>query len=515
MQPHLIPSTHAAMMVAMFSGFLAAGAAEPQAASRSPNVVLIVSDDQHWGDYGFMGHPHLRTPNLDRLAAESLVFRRGYVPSSLCCPSLASLITGRYPHEHGIVGNDPPEPPGAAAGSPEARQAFLAGRGVLNRRMAEWPTLPRLLAAHGYRSLQTGKWWQGDFAQGGFTEGMTKGGRHGDDGLAIGRTTMEPIKDFVGRCRAAGTPFFVWYAPMLPHDPHDPPQELVDHYAARTDSIHVARYWGNVERFDRTVGELLDHLDQEQLAADTLVVYVADNGWLQNATTPRFAVRSKQSPHDGGLRTPIMLRRPGVIAPAASDALASSLDILPTVLAACGIQAPAGLPGVNLLDEQAVAERPQVFGECYSHTIVDLDAPERGLLWRWTVRGDWKLIVPAAAPPGLLTNRGPIVDERSQGKHERGEAELYNLATDPRENHDVAAEHSELVSALRQSIDAWWTPKDAAREATDADSRSAASAAASRPLITIDKAARNGNKISHCFVRPTFAWPRTESMPDD
>ena len=515
MQPHLIPSTHAAMMVAMFSGFLAAGAAEPQAASRSPNVVLIVSDDQHWGDYGFMGHPHLRTPNLDRLAAESLVFRRGYVPSSLCCPSLASMITGRYPHEHGIVGNDPPEPPGAAAGSPEARQAFLASRGVLNRRMAEWPTLPRLLAAHGYRSLQTGKWWQGDFSQGGFTEGMTKGGRHGDDVLAIGRTTMEPIKDFVGRCRAAGTPFFVWYAPMLPHDPHDPPQELVDHYAARTDSIHVARYWGNVERFDRTVGELLDHLDQEQLAADTLVVYVADNGWLQNATTPLFAVRSKQSPHDGGLRTPIMLRRPGVIAPAASDALASSLDILPTVLAACGIQAPAGLPGVNLLDEQAVAERPQVFGECYSHTIVDLDAPERGLLWRWTVRGDWKLIVPAAAPPGLLTNRGPIVDERSQGKHELGEAELYNLATDPRENHDVAAEHSELVSALRQSIDAWWTPKDAAREATDADSRSAASAAASRPLITIDKAARNGNKISHCFVRPTFAWPRTESMPDD
>ena len=116
MQPHLIPSTHAAMMVAMFSGFLAAGAAEPQAASRSPNVVLIVSDDQHWGDYGFMGHPHLRTPNLYRLAAESLVFRRGYVPSSLCCPSLASLITGRYPHEHWIVGNDPPEPPGAAAG---------------------------------------------------------------------------------------------------------------------------------------------------------------------------------------------------------------------------------------------------------------------------------------------------------------------------------------------------------------------------------------------------------------
>jgi len=474
------------LMAAMISGFMVSHASEPQAVSRPPNVVLIVSDDQHWGDYGFMGHPHLRTPSLDRLAAESLVFRHGYVPSSLCCPSLASLITGRYPHEHGIVGNDPPEIPGVAAGSPEARQAFQAGRAVLNRRMAEWPTLPRLLAAHGYHSLQTGKWWQGDFSQGGFTEGMTKGGRHGDEGLAIGRSTMAPIKDFIGRCRAAGTPFLVWYAPMLPHDPHDPPQELVDHYATRTDSIHVARYWGNVERFDRTVGELLDHLDQEQLAADTLVVYVADNGWLQNAAAPRFAVRSKQSPHDGGLRTPIMLRRPGVIAPATSDALASSLDILPTVLAACGIEAPAGLPGVNLLDEQAVAERTQVFGECYSHTIVDLDEPERGLLWRWTVRGDWKLIAPAAAPPGLLTNRGPIVDELSQGKHERGEAELYNLATDPRENDDVAAAHPELVGELRQSIDAWWTPKDAAKAAAQADpGRKAAAAARRSPNLLV------------------------------
>ena len=94
---------------------------------RPPNVVLILSDDQHWGDYGFMGHEHLRTPALDRLARESLVFTRGYVPSSLCCPSLASLITGRYPHEHKIVGNDPPEnPPGPPRVA--GRQGRLRGR---------------------------------------------------------------------------------------------------------------------------------------------------------------------------------------------------------------------------------------------------------------------------------------------------------------------------------------------------------------------------------------------------
>ncbi|RYD34484.1 MAG: sulfatase, partial [Verrucomicrobiaceae bacterium] len=77
------------------------------AMAAPPNVVMIISDDQGFGDYGFMGHPLAATPHLDKLAARSLCFKNGYVPSSLCCPSLASLITGRYPHQHGITGNDP------------------------------------------------------------------------------------------------------------------------------------------------------------------------------------------------------------------------------------------------------------------------------------------------------------------------------------------------------------------------------------------------------------------------
>ena len=414
-----------------FDAFLAA-AAETSAAARpekgkAPNVVLIVSDDQHWRDYGFMGHEHLRTPHLDRLARESRVYRRGYVTSSLCCPSLASVITGRYPHEHRIVGNDPPG----------GKDAFAAGRERMNEHLAEWPTLPRLLAARGFLSLQTGKWWQGDFSRGGFTAGMTKGGRHGDEGLAIGRTTLQPIYDFIGRCRRDGKPFFIWYAPMLPHDPHDPPADLVEHYAAKTDSLHVARYWGNVERFDRTVGDLLDHLDREQLARDTLVVYVTDNGWIQDPQAARFAPRSKLSPYDGGLRTPIMLRRPGTIEPKTSDALASAIDIAPTVLAACGVEPPEGLPGVNLLDEQAVAGRKQIFGECYTHTIVDLDDPAKSLLWRWTVTDRWKLIVPATAG---------------------GESELFDIAADPAEATNLAAARPEIVRELSTSLDGWWTP---------------------------------------------------------
>ena len=441
----------------------AAGSAAEAARPAARNVVLIVSDDQHWRDYGFMGHPHLRTPHLDRLARESLVFPRGYVTSSLCCPSLASIITGRFPHEHRIVGNDPPETPGVPRKSPQGQAAFVAGRERMNAHLAEWPTLPGLLGAAGFQSLQTGKWWQGDFSRGGFTEGMTKGARHGDEGLAIGRKSMEPLFEFVDRQAAAERPFFVWYAPMLPHDPHDPPADLVEHYSSRTDSVHVARYWGNVERFDRTVGELLDHLDRTGLSRDTLVVYVTDNGWIQDPASPRFAPRSKLSPADGGLRTPIMLRQPGTIPPGTSDELASAVDIMPTVLAACGVAAPAGLPGVNLLDAAAVAARRQVFGECYTHTLVDLDDPAQSLLWRWTVRDRvvdgrrerWKLVLPSATKPFPAAAAGNV-DPESRGRHERGEVELFELAADPDESKNLAAARPELVAELARSLDGFW-----------------------------------------------------------
>jgi len=428
--------------------------------SVGPNVVLIVSDDQHWGDHGFMGHPHLRTPHLDRLARESLVYRRGYVPSSLCCPSLASLITGRFPHEHRIVGNDPPDSDRLPRNTPEGRQRFEAGREAMNRHLAEWPTLPALLAPLGYRSLQTGKWWQGDFSRGGFTAGMTRGERHGDDGLAIGRKTFAPIETFIDESRAAGTPFLVWYAPMLPHDPHDPPADLVEHYAAVAPSPHVARYWGNVERFDRTVGQLLDLLDAKGLTESTLVVFVTDNGWIQSPDHPRYAPRSKRSPYDGGVRTPILLRQPGRIAPAESDVPVSSVDIVPTVLAATGAAAPAGLPGVDLLDPVAVASRPAVFGECFTHTLVDLDDPTASLLWRWVVRGRWKLIVPErlAATDRRLDVEATALDADSREWLEAGSPRLFDLDADSGENRDTAAEHPDLVADLRGILDAWWMP---------------------------------------------------------
>jgi uncharacterized sulfatase len=414
------------------------------ALAAPPNVVLIIADDQAWTDYGFMGHPHIRTPYLDRLASQSLALRRGYVPSSLCSPSLATILTGLYPHQHGVTSNDPPLPAGKAGRAAQQDASFLEGRRRLIANFERVPTLPRLLAGRGYVSFQAGKWWGGDFRNGGFTHGMShgdpsRGGRHGDEGLAIGRQTMRPVLDFIDQAARDEKPFLVWYAPMMPHSPHTPPERLLAHYRDKTASREVARYWAMCEWFDESCGQLLDHLDRKHLAENTLVVFLADNGWIQDPEADRYAPRSKQSPYDGGLRTPILLRWPGRIEPRRSEALASSIDLAPTILAAASSGRTSEMQGVNLLDPESVDRRDRLYGEIFTHNAVDLVRPASSLRFRWIVQGGWKLIVPDA-------RNEPVAP-----------VELFDVAHDPAESNDLAGRHSERVRAMRRALDAWWS----------------------------------------------------------
>lgn len=410
------------------------------AADQRPNVVLIIADDHAWTDYGFMGHEHVQTPHIDRLASQSLTFKRGYVPSSLCCPSLATIISGLYPHQHKVTSNDPPIPANMKPGEFQKSAAFTDGREIMNRHLEAVPTLPRLLADRGYLSLQTGKWWQGNFRRGGFTHGMTKGNRHGDEGLDIGRKTMAPIFDFVSTAKAQKKPFFVWYAPLMPHDPHTPPERLLAKYKDKTPSLHIAKYWAMIEWFDETCGQLMGHLDREGLSDNTIVIYVADNGWIQDPDSPRFAPRSKKSPYDGGLRTPIMVRWPAKVAPRMSDELAMSIDITPTLLTAIGLKPTEQMQGLNLLDEAAVKNRRTIHGACFTHNAVDLHDPSQNVENRWIIDGSWKLIQPGKQSPN------------------KTEAELFDLAADPRESADLAAKNPELVKSLRRKLATWWEP---------------------------------------------------------
>ncbi len=404
----------------------------PQSSGQRPNVLLIIGDDQAWGDFGFMGHRHIRTPHLDRLADQGVVFTRGYVPTSLCRPSLMTILTGLYPHQHRITGNDP------IRGVP---------REVLLESVRRLPTLPRVLSRAGYLCFQSGKWWEGSWREGGFTHGMThgdpqRGGRHGDLGLRIGRQGLEPIFRFLQECQRQKRPFFVWYAPFLPHRPHNPPQRLLRHYLSVAPSVHEARYWAMCQWFDETCGELLNYLEQHHLADNTLVVFVVDNGWIQHPERSGYAARSKRSPYEGGVRTPVVLRWPRRFRPRRDEqTLVSTVDLMPTILSACGVEVPSGLPGVNLLPvcQGEPLSRRCVFGEIFHHDIVDFSRPQASLLYRWVICDSWKLIQPHAVA-------APV--------------ELYDLSRDPHERVNLADRHPQQVRKLQRALDQWWSVQE-------------------------------------------------------
>jgi len=395
-------------------------------ASERPNIVMIVGDDMGWTDFGFMGSKVVHTPNLDKLAAESTLFPNGYVPTSLCRASLATLLTGLYGHQHQICCNDPPEGINRADMNPFMRRA---------------PALPRLLSSLGYVSFQTGKFWEGHYVNAGFTEGMTIKGRHGDDGLVIGRSTMKPIDDFLDRHK--GEPFFLWYAPMMPHEPHDPPHRLMSKYQTPDRPVPLGAYFAMCEWFDETCGQLLRSLEQRGLRENTLVVFVVDNGWIQSVEPPKqgrnhFDPKSKRSPYDGGVRTPILFRWPGKIPAAKRNDLVSTVDLAPTLLAAAGMEPPTSMQGINLLpfmESGKPMDRDAVVGEIFVHTCVELGHPGLNLTHRWIRSGDWKLIVPA--------------DSKDQ-------PELFNLADDPHEKNDLAAKHPDQVTKLSEQLKEWW-----------------------------------------------------------
>lgn len=393
-------------------------------AADKPNVLLIVGDDWGWTDFGFMGHRTIQTPHLDKLAKESAVFPNGYTPTSLCRASLATILTGQYAHQHKICCNDPPQGVDRAQMLP-----FLKNS----------PTIPRLLKEAGYRSFQTGKFWEGHFSNGGFTHGMTTRGRHGEEGLVIGRQGVKPIFDFI---EAGKDPWFIWYAPMMPHTPHNPPERLLKKYAVDGREARLAAYWAMCEWTDETIGALLKYLDDNKLADNTIVMFVVDNGWIQTEGPVRkgeqFLTRSKNTPYDAGVRTPILIKWPGKTKPVRSEELVSTIDVAPTILAACGANVPKSMTGLNLhalSHGQAKAKRDAVFGEIYLHTSKTLEKPAVNLTHRWTRAGDWKLILPLDAMP-----------------------ELYNLKDDPAEKKNLAGERKDDVARLTKLLNAQWNP---------------------------------------------------------
>lgn len=403
--------------------------------TERPNVVLIISDDQAWTDYSFMGHPHIETPNLDRLGSEGILYERGYVTAPLCRPSLASIATGLYPHQTGIRGNDPVG--WRAARTPQDKAAL---RARMTAPMQTQPSFIKELQAHGYATLQTGKWWEGNPLEHGFDQAMShgnplKGGRHGDEGLKIGRSTMQPIHDFVDKAVADEAPFLIWYGVFLPHTPHNAPKELFEKYRTVAPSEPIAWYWANCEWLDQTCGALIHHLKEKGVYEKTLFVYTCDNGWIQDPDRRnRFASRSKREPYEMGIRTPIFLSQKDKIEALRDETtMASNIDIAPTILKACGIAVPEAMKGLDLRVPKKLQARDRIYVDVYEHDS-DLDQlvdPDHELTAR-VVIDDWDKLI-----------------ERPD------RAELYNLQNDPDEQNDLQEKSPKKATILKAILRQW------------------------------------------------------------
>lgn len=207
------------------------------------------------------------------------------------------------------------------------------------------------------------------------------------------------------------------------------------------------------EWLDETCGELLAYLEKKGALENTLIVYICDNGWAARSTRAddpnqkgegKFALRSKSSPYENGIRTPIMLSWPGRIEPKEDPNFAHSIDLFPTIAAAAGLEAPEGLPGINLLDETARNERKMVFGSVHSTQNITIGNPDDTLQYLWGIEGDWKLLV-----------RYHGKDVRNAHIWDTKPVRLYNLKNDLHEENELSAQHSKIVERLRAKIEAW------------------------------------------------------------
>ncbi|MHB1558615.1 MAG: arylsulfatase [Isosphaeraceae bacterium] len=452
----------AAAMVAALA--LTRGVALGSQPERRPNIVLIMTDDQGYGDVGFHGNPRIRTPNLDRLARES-VRMANFCVSPVCSPTRSSLLTGRYNYRTGVV------------------DTYL-GRSMMR---PDETTIAEVLGPAGYRTAIFGKWHLGDNApmrpidQGFQRELVIKGGGLGQPSNPPGgEHYLDPILEddgrahrFQGYCSDIYTsaaidfltakddrPFFAYLAFNCPHEPLEAPSAELDSYKgvdlsasafpqlghpipenSRSSNEDIARVYAMVTNIDTNVGRLLKALDERGIARDTIVIFLTDNG------PARFRFNgglrgAKGTPYDGGIRVPFLIRWPGHLTPGrVVNPLAAHIDVFPTLLDACGVPLPTGLK----IDGKSLM--PLLRGD------ENVAWPDRTLFFQWH-RGDvpelgrafgartqrYKLVRRESPPPG--TKPPPL--------------ELYDLEADPYEEHNIAAKKPRLVERMYAEYVAWF-----------------------------------------------------------
>jgi arylsulfatase A-like enzyme len=423
--------------------------------TKQPNIVLIISDDQDNEHLGFMGNPVVRTPNWDRLAEQGTVFTTCHLTASRCRPSLASLLSGRLPHQSGIYANYHKERTGG--------NNDIDGEKMLDPKNS----LPRLLKRAGYATYGSGKYWEGDARAMGFTHGLAKTRRFGE----FARKGQDELFSFIDE-NAGKKPMFVWWAPLMPHTPHNPPKQFLEMFDPGDIPVPDYITRENREEFlkkehlslameawtDDEFGKLRAKLEEKGEDANTLYVFLIDNGWCNG-------LPAKGSVFEKGVRTPVFFSQPGRIPEGVRRKdLISSLDIYPTILSYAGAEVPESAEGKNLreaIETDAPVGRDKLFGAIYPTAGTENGQfPERDVYALYVRSGKWKYVYYTRDVKGNVAGRPFKLHHyfADAPLRDRGDQNLYNLEKDPYELKNLSEEpqNQERLKDFKRKVFDWW-----------------------------------------------------------
>jgi arylsulfatase B len=415
---------------------------------RRPNVILLMTDDQGYGDLGCHGNPVIRTPNLDALHSRSVRFTNFHV-SPTCSPTRSALMTGRYTNATGAWHT-------------------IQGRSLLRRGEV---TIADCFRASGYRTGIFGKWHLGDNfpcrpQDRGFEETLVHGGGgiwqtpdhfgndySGDTYLHNGKREayrgfctgvwFDNAMRFIDESSQAGRPFFCYIPTNAPHAPMWPPESYEAPYRG-VKGLREPGFYGMIANIDENFGRLAKFLRDRKLEQNTLLIYMTDNGSSSGAQTFNAGMRGqKGSPYDGGHRVPFFMHWPegGLIGGRDVKQLAAHIDVLPTMIDYCRLSRPQGQPMHGRSLKPLLGGVPPSEFQWPERTIVtDSQRLENIVKWRQAA---------------VMTSRWRLVNASPDGDPSR--LELFDMDADPGQQRNVAREHPDVVAKLSADYDLWWT----------------------------------------------------------
>lgn len=443
-------------------------AAKPLASEARPNFLVILCDDLGYGDLGCFGHPHIKTPHLDKLAEAGIRLTDCYSSAPVCSPSRVGILTGRTPNRTGVYD-----------WIPAGHAAHLKSNET---------TIATLLNDAGYATAHSGKWHcNGKFnspeqpqpGDHGFehwfaTQNNASPSHANPRNFVRNGKDVGPLEGFACQIvadeaigwlnkRKADQPFYLHVCFHEPHEPVASPKEMVDAYKDVAENEHQAQYFANVANMDRAVGRLIETLDTLKLSENTLVYFTSDNG-PETLNRYRGARRSYGSPgplrgmklhiYEGGIRVPGILRWTGRIQPGqTSSEPVCGLDVLPTFCELAGIQVPAdraidGSSITKLFTGSLIKRSTPLFWHYY-RAISPPRVAMRDGDWKIVAHWDGPFMIEARNSVGRNVNPKSVAVVKSA---KLVKFELYNLKNDIAEKNDVSGEHPDVLARMKSAV---------------------------------------------------------------